>query len=68
MSGATQTETTTRRPNNPQVYIRRVLNLLYTSGSVVELRCLKTKYGTLSGYFNDFDKLAAAAAETARPT
>ena len=32
-------------------------------GSVAELRILKTKKKTVSGYFDDFDKLAAAAAE-----
>jgi hypothetical protein len=49
--------------NNPRLYIRRVLGLLYPKGSVAELRCLKTKYGTISGYFDDFDKLAAIAAD-----
>ena len=45
-------------------YIVRVLRLLHAErGSVVELRCLKTRYGTISGYFDDFTKLAENAAE-----
>ena len=44
-------------------YISRVLNLIHEAGSVVELRCLKTHWGTIAGYFNDFEKLAQSAAE-----
>src|SRR4030095_15675634 len=47
-----------------RMYIERVLRLLHVErGSVVELRCLKTSSGTISGYFNDFTKLAEIAAE-----
>lgn len=37
--------------------------LLLEPGSVAELRILKTKKRTVSGYFDDFDKLASAAGE-----
>ena len=43
-------------------YIRSVVNLLHEPGAVFEMRCLKTHWGTVSGYFNDFDKLSAEAA------
>jgi hypothetical protein len=43
-------------------YIRKALNLLFDSRDVVELRCLKTSQTTISGYFNDFEKLASEAA------
>src|SRR5882724_945796 len=45
-------------------YIERVLKLLHAEHeSVLEVRCLKTRWGTISGYFNDFTKLAEIAAE-----
>ncbi len=51
-------------PNSDPAYIRRVLNFLYPqAGSVIELRSLKTRWGTVSGYFDDFAKLAETAAE-----
>jgi hypothetical protein len=37
--------------------IARGLRLLLEPGQVVELRCLNTTKGTVSGYFDDFDKL-----------
>ncbi len=37
--------------------------LMLEPGSVAELRILNTNKKTVSGYFDDFDKLAAAAAE-----
>jgi hypothetical protein len=41
--------------------IRRALALLYEPGDVVELRVPKAgREGTISGYFDDFDKLAQA--------
>jgi hypothetical protein len=42
--------------------IRKTLALLLEPGQVAELRILKTTKGTQSGYFDDFDALAAAAA------
>lgn len=42
--------------------IRRVFGLLFEPGQVTELRVLKTKRGTVSGYFDDLDKMARAAA------
>jgi hypothetical protein len=46
-------------------YITRVVNLLHhiECESVVELRCLNTRCGTISGYFNDFTKLSQIALE-----
>jgi len=38
-------------------------NLVLEEGSVAELRILNTRKGTVSGYFDDFDKLAQAASE-----
>jgi hypothetical protein len=43
-------------------YIRKVLDLLFEPGDVVELRSLNTNRRTISGYFNDFEKLAREAA------
>lgn len=42
--------------------IKQALNLLFQPGDVIELRCLKTRKGTISGYFNDFEQLARVAA------
>jgi hypothetical protein len=42
-------------------YIRKVLDLLFEPGNVVELRCPKTRQGTMTGYFDDLSKLAEAA-------
>ncbi len=39
------------------------LNPLLRAGCVVELRVPKARYGTASGYFNDPEKLLAAASE-----
>jgi hypothetical protein len=49
---------------NPQAdtpEILRALDLLHASGSVVELRCPKTKKGTISGYYDDAGALASRA-------
>lgn len=43
--------------------IVRALGLLVLPGSVVELRCLGTPKGTVSGYFGDMNAMADAAAE-----
>lgn len=45
-----------------QAEIRRSLDLLLTPGNVYELRVPGTRQGTLSGYFDDLQKLALAAA------
>ncbi|NPV93093.1 MAG: AAA family ATPase [Firmicutes bacterium] len=42
-------------------HILEALNLLYEPGDVVELRVLDTAKKTVSGYFDDFDKLADEA-------
>lgn len=42
--------------------IKQALNLLFQPGDVVELRCLKTRKGTISGYFDDFERLARVSA------
>ena len=43
--------------------IREALALFLEAGSVAELRIPNTRRGTVSGYFDDFDKLARAAAQ-----
>src|ERR1700737_2302092 len=43
--------------------ILRALELLYKEGDVRELRMPKSKWGTVSGYFNNLHKLSTAAAE-----
>ena len=43
--------------------IRRALGLLLEPCTVAELRVLNTRRGTISGYFDDFAKLAEVAAE-----
>ena len=42
--------------------IRRALDFLFEPGQVSEMRVLHTRRGTVAGYFDDLDKLAAAAA------
>jgi AAA domain len=44
-------------------HIERAVNLLSESEQVVELRILNTRRGTVSGYFNEANKLALAASE-----
>src|SRR5262245_38268212 len=44
-------------------YIRRVAALLFEPEQVVELRCPIRPGRTISGYFNDFEKLATEAAK-----
>jgi hypothetical protein len=46
--------------------IKRGLSLLFQPGDVVEVRILKTKQGTVSGYFDDFDAMAQAIFEADR--
>ena len=44
-------------------YIRQVIDLICEPGAVYELRCPKViRHGTISGYYDDFDKLAEDAA------
>jgi hypothetical protein len=51
----------TTGPSDGVSYIRNVLGLLFEPGDVVELRCPNTSRGTISGFFNDPQKLAAEA-------
>lgn len=46
---------------NPEAETRQALRLLFEPGQVVELRSLNTRWKTVSGYFDDMDKLARAA-------
>ncbi len=48
-------------PDGDTHEIHRVLEVLFEPGDTVELRAFKDR-ATLSGYFDDFDKLAAQAA------
>lgn len=43
--------------------IKRAIRVLFEPGQVVELRVPNTKKGTVSGYFQDMEKLASAAAQ-----
>ena len=52
-----------QHPGPDPGYILKTLTLLFRPGQVVELRAPHTRKGTLSGYFDNFDKLADAAAE-----
>lgn len=64
MMRVTTTQVDTQPLGDATTYIKRVLNRLYTEpGSAVEVRCLHTRWGTISGYFDDFAKLAENAAE-----
>jgi len=54
--------TTTFNPKTDIAEIKRTISLLYQSGDVVELRALDFNGKPHAGYFNDFDKLATAAA------
>jgi hypothetical protein len=46
------------RPSPDPAEIRRVLDVLFESGDVVEIRAFrKDRRCTISGYYNDFDKL-----------
>ena len=49
------------RPQTDLAEIKRTISLLYQPGDVVELRALDFNGKPHAGYFNDFDKLAAAA-------
>ena len=49
------------RPQTDLAEIKRTISLLYQPGDVVELRALDTDGKPHAGYFDDFDKLAAAA-------
>ena len=57
-------DSTTSTAPRQSIYLMdiwRAVNLLHEPGAVVELRVLKTRQGTISGYFDDFAKLAQAA-------
>src|SRR5262249_50830019 len=60
MNGATQNGTEGNTAARPD-YIKRVLDVIHEPKSVVELRCLKTRWKTVSGYFSDYEKLAEEA-------
>ena len=44
----------------PSIIIKSVLDLIHEPGEIFEVRIPKTKFGTLSGYFNDTTKAAIA--------
>jgi hypothetical protein len=50
-----------KSPTADRDEIVRALAVLYEPGDVVELRVPKSKFGTQSGYFDDFNRLADAA-------
>lgn len=51
-----------REQNTAIAEIKQALSVLFRPGDVIEVRALNTPQGTISGYFNDFDLLAKAAA------
>lgn len=64
---ARQTSTTAGKPKADVGEIRRALGVLFEPGDVVELRAPKAgKARTISGYFDDMDRLATAAVEVNR--
>jgi hypothetical protein len=52
---------TVTNPQADTAEILRALDLLHAPGSVVELRCPKSKQGTGSGYYADFAAMASKA-------
>ncbi len=54
-------ESSTAKFNSTEA--RKALNLLCRQNDVVELRMPKTRWGTVSGYFNDMELLIKASAE-----
>jgi hypothetical protein len=60
---------TAPKPNTRE--IERTLDLIAATGQIVELRLLNVEQAstfscTMSGYFNDYGKLAAVAAKQSR--
>ncbi len=47
--------------NADEIHIRDALHVLLKAGNVVELRVPGTQQGTVSGYFDDFRRLASTA-------
>ena len=62
-SRETEPEVTAVDPDGALIEIRRAVDILFRPGDVVEVRVPKAgRYRTISGYFSDFDELAAAVA------
>lgn len=62
-SRETEPEATAVDPDGALIEIRRAVDILFRPGDVVEVRVPKAgRYRTISGYFSDFDELAAAVA------
>src|SRR5262245_41685204 len=55
--------TQSNHPGTAFEEVIRTLNLLFSPEDVVELRVLNTRRHTVSGYFNDLERLATAALE-----
>lgn len=54
---------TTDKPRADATEIRRALGVLFEPSDVIELRAFKSRRCTISGYYNEFDKLASDAAK-----
>ncbi len=64
MDAHTDTSTFSVESHGPMATaMRGTLELLVPHGSVSEIRILNTRQGTVSGYFDDLDLMAAAAAQ-----
>lgn len=50
------------KPLSDPATVRQALQLLFAPGQLVELRAIGTRKGTVSGYFDDFERLTPAAA------
>ena len=61
---STATPSTSPKANVSE--IRRALDVLFQTGNVVELRAFKSRRCTISGYYDNFDKLASDAAKVNR--
>jgi energy-coupling factor transporter ATP-binding protein EcfA2 len=68
MSGKTLSAVTTcsQVRVNPQEEVLRALRLFHGDGAVVELRALGAGHRVVAGFFDDYEKLAAAAADLDR--
>ena len=66
-SRETEPEVTAVDPAGALIEIRRAVDILFRPGDVVEVRVPKAgRYRTISGYFSNFDELAAAVARLER--
>lgn len=56
------------RPTADLAELNRTLSVLFDTDDVVEIRAFKNRHCTISGYYDNFDKLAKDAAKINRVT